>query len=333
MKIPSSLAAVTAAWISLLEGVEAHTFINSVYVNGVDTGSFNGIRIPGYTGPPPSGSPNWPVKDVESMDMRCNRLGDHQVPYTIPVKPGDNITMEWRRAFRNASDQIITGAPVHQGPVMVYLTPDPPTENSFVKIFEKGKYAQGQRTGAAGKWATSNELMDKKGMLDVRIPKGLKAGFYLLRAELIALHLADASWKKDSHRGAEFYIDCIQLEVQGDGDVELPEGVGFPGAYEPEGPGIVYDVFCSVEDIATTAPCPTVYPIPGPTVWSGAWPETTPVKVGSMKGADMATSWDTWIIDSVVTSASAGNVLGSSTYQAQWSTTYHTPTSTPTPTA
>ncbi|KAI0886624.1 glycosyl hydrolase family 61-domain-containing protein [Annulohypoxylon maeteangense] len=338
MKVPSSLAAVAAASISLLEGVQAHTFIHSVYVNGVDQGTFNGIRVPGYVGGPPNGAANHPVKDLESMDMRCSRMGDQQVPYTIQVRPGDNITMEWRHAARRAGDRIINGAPAHKGPVMVYLTPDPPTNNSFVKIWEQGKISQSPTPGpgpkGTGRWAMSDEILDKRGLLDARIPKDLKAGFYLLRAELIALHLADASWKEDKHRGAEFYIDCLQLEVLGDGEVELPEGVGFPGAYDWKDPGILYDVFCSVEDpLPTPVPCPTTYQIPGPPVWTGAWPETTQVKVGEMKGPINATSWDTWIIDSVVTSASAGRVLGSATYQQQWSTTYHTPMPTPMPTS
>jgi hypothetical protein len=43
----------------------------------------------------------------------------------------------------------------------------------------------------------------------VVIPKELEDGQYILRHELIALHLAD---KKNN---AEFYTSCIQLEVTG----------------------------------------------------------------------------------------------------------------------
>jgi hypothetical protein len=66
-----------------------------VFVNGVDQGTFQGIRIPAYNGAPPSGYANSPVKDLTSIDMRCNVLGDHQVPHTIQVAPGDNLTLDW----------------------------------------------------------------------------------------------------------------------------------------------------------------------------------------------------------------------------------------------
>ena len=65
---------------------------------------------------------------------------------------------------------------------------------------------------------------------------------YLIRAEMIALHEGDVSYTVNPRRGAQFYPDCVQIEVTGDGDVELPEGVSFPGAYSHEDPGVVHNV-------------------------------------------------------------------------------------------
>lgn len=65
---------------------------------------------------------------------------------------------------------------------------------------------------------------------------------YLIRAELIGLHEGDVSYKANPVRGAQFYPDCVQIEVTGDGTVELPEGVSFPGAYSYEDPGVVHNV-------------------------------------------------------------------------------------------
>jgi hypothetical protein len=65
---------------------------------------------------------------------------------------------------------------------------------------------------------------------------------YLIRAELIALHEADVSYTSNPRRGAQFYPDCVQIEVTGNGTVELPKGVGFPGAYAYEDPGVVHNV-------------------------------------------------------------------------------------------
>jgi len=100
---------------------------------------------------------------------------------------------------------------------------------------------------------------------------------------------------------------------------------------------ICKQVYCSTETAkpkTSTTPCVTNYVIPGPTVWSGAWPETTPISVGPIKGVTTATAWSTWIgTDSVVTSATYSDVksqtiVGTSKYTASWSDAYATPTAT-----
>ena len=65
---------------------------------------------------------------------------------------------------------------------------------------------------------------------------------YLIRAELIALHEADARYDTVPRRGAQFYPNCVQIEVIGDGTVELPSGVSFPGAYKYSDPGVHHNV-------------------------------------------------------------------------------------------
>ncbi len=40
----------------------------------------------------------------------------------------------------------------------------------------------------------------------------------------------------------QIYISCIQLEIVGNGTLQLPEGVPFPGAYQYTDPGIVFNV-------------------------------------------------------------------------------------------
>lgn len=319
---------VAAVALTNIELALAHTFIWGVWVNGVDQGTFRGSRVPAYNGPPPRGYANSPVKDVNSIDIRCNVMGDHQNPYTIKVQPGDNLTLDWKHNNRTNADDIIDFS--HHGPILAYLSPDPPTENSFVKIFEKGKYEQPSTPFSPGKWAISSELKANNGLMNVRIPAGLKAGHYLLRAELIALHEGDAMFDVNPRRGAQFYPNCVQLEVVGDGAVELPKGVSFPGAYKFSDPGILHDVYCSTKTTSLKVPCTSTYQIPGPTVWSGAWPDTTWVDVGPRSGPATATPWSRWITNSVVTSATivggSAKVIGTSTYQAEWSTTYATPT-------
>lgn len=146
-----------------------------VFVNGVDQGTFRGIRTPAYNGAPPSGYANSPVKDLDSIDLRCNVLGDRQNGYTIQVEPGDNLTFDWHHDKRTAADDVIASS--HHGPGLVYISPDPPTEEgSFVKIWEKGLYELGTAPFAPGKWATTADIAANHGHMNVRIPAGLKPG-------------------------------------------------------------------------------------------------------------------------------------------------------------
>ncbi|KAH9881197.1 hypothetical protein J1614_001692 [Plenodomus biglobosus] len=311
----------------------AHTFIWGVYVNGVDQGTFKGIRIPAYNGQHGKGGyNNGPVKDLDSIDLRCNVLGDIQAHDTIKVAPGDNLTFDWHHDFRNDTDDVIASS--HHGPSLVYISPDPPTENSFVKLWHSGKY-ESNPFPQPGEWSATSDIAKNFGHMNARIPKDLKPGYYLIRAEIIALHEADVSYKANPRRGAQFYADCVQIQVTGNGTVALPDGVSFPGAYSYEDPGVVHNVYCSTETAkpkSSTTPCATDYIIPGPTVWSGAWPETTAVSVGPVKGVTTATPWSTWIgSSSVLTSVvfsdvKSQSVVGSEMYTPTWSAVYSTPT-------
>lgn len=66
----------------------------------------------------------------------------------------------------------------------------------------------------------------------VKIPASLKAGEYLLRHEILGLHVAG------TRMGAQFYPSCVQMVVSGSGSTSLPNGVGLPGAYNPDDPGV-----------------------------------------------------------------------------------------------
>ncbi|KAI1139352.1 hypothetical protein F5Y05DRAFT_381707 [Hypoxylon sp. FL0543] len=112
----------------------------------------------------------------------------------MPMDPSKSPVVEWHHDERTATDDIIVSS--HQGPAMVYLSPDPPTDNSF------GKFAEGEGPPAPGKWATTADISANGGSMSVRIPKGLKAGFYLIRAEMVGLHQADVRYLKNLICGA-----------------------------------------------------------------------------------------------------------------------------------
>jgi cellulase len=91
--------------LSLLRGAYAHTFIWGAFVNGEDQGLFRGIRVPAYNGAPGGGGyNNSPVKNLTSIDMRCNVMGDIQSPDTIRLAPGDVLTLDWCGSIMTALD-------------------------------------------------------------------------------------------------------------------------------------------------------------------------------------------------------------------------------------
>lgn len=78
----------------------------------------------------------------------------------------------------------------------------------------------------------SDKLATNGANWTVKIPSSLKAGEYLLRHEILGLHVAGQKM------GAQFYPSCAQIVVSGGGSSELPTGVALPGAYNPEDPGV-----------------------------------------------------------------------------------------------
>ncbi|TDL24173.1 hypothetical protein BD410DRAFT_767332 [Rickenella mellea] len=260
----------------LAQSVRAHTTVWSVWVNGVDQGSGKGIRHPAYNGPPlatnppfgtNSGFANGPVRDLSKIEMRCNVMGDIPAPDTIKVKPGDTVTLEWHHNNRTVADDIVDTS--HKGPGIVYLSPDPPVGDSWVKI-------QQEAETTPGNWYTGGRLNARKGKQDVVIPQNLAPGFYLLRGELLALHESDVAHTANLNRGIQIYIACIQLQVTGTGTLKLPTGVTFPGAYQEDTPGIVYNLYISTAG--------QHYTIPGPPVWTAAAPSPTAPAYGPPVG-------------------------------------------------
>jgi hypothetical protein len=88
--------------------------------------------------------------------------------------------------------------------------------------------------------------------LDIATPKSLKPGKYLLRHEMINLEAGPA----------QFFPNCIQLDITGDGN-SIPgesELVAFPGAYDQVSPPFqwfkstchVADMVLSLQDEETS---------------------------------------------------------------------------------
>lgn len=75
--------------------------------------------------------------------------------------------------------------------------------------------------------------------VETKIPSTLPSGNYLLRVEHIALHAAA------QEGGAQIYIQCAQLKVEGGSSGGKAPGplVKFPGAYSKTDPGIKFQLY------------------------------------------------------------------------------------------
>ena len=104
---------------------------------------------------------------------------------------------------------------------------------------------------ASGEWAVT-KLIANQGLQDIPIPACLEDGQYLLRAEIIALHGAS------SPGGAQFYMECAQLQVEGGAGGAAPATISFPGEYSSSDPGITVNIYGDLPS----------YEIPGPEVFA-----------------------------------------------------------------
>ncbi|KAJ1719655.1 hypothetical protein LPJ53_005623 [Coemansia erecta] len=165
------------------------------------------------------------------------------------VKSGDDVMIEWRYGTSLSSPVIEEH---HIGPCLFYMASVPKGNATpqWFKIAQDG-YSNDQ-------WCVS-KLIANNGIQNVTIPENLKAGNYLLRAEVIGLQLAGELYGTSTTAGAQFYMNCVHLTVTGNGKV-VPSGEGlfsFPSdTYLATSPGIYYK-----------ETDPTKYQFPGPAVY------------------------------------------------------------------
>ncbi|TRM67478.1 glycoside hydrolase [Schizophyllum amplum] len=214
-----------------------------IWINGKDQGQDVALRIP------PN---NNPVTDVTSRDLTCNVGGTSGAGVsTVEIPAGANITFEWHQHAQRTGEDPISGG--HKGPVQVYVAKAPSEAASFdgqgavwTKI-----YSSGLLNPTSQQWAT-DVINSNNGKHSVTIPASLPAGNYLLRAEIIALHVAQ------SYPGAQFYIGCAQVKITGGGSAS-PSKISIPGTYKSTDPGITVNIYNNLQS----------YTAPGGAVWSG----------------------------------------------------------------
>jgi hypothetical protein len=268
MRITGSLALA-----ALASSASAHTIF--VSLNGGAVG--DGVRVPTYDGvsrplnvklstKQPS-DPTQPIQDVASSDIVCNG-GPNPTKKTntvITVQAGSTATLTWRHTLTSGPGEVIDAS--HKGPVMAYLkkVSDAKTDSGIGSGWFKVKHPFKMRQARTrltclhqiaedafdgSKWGV-DRLIANKGVQTITIPKCIAPGQYLLRGELIALHGASSS------KGAQFYMECAQVNIVGGSADKTPASVSLPGAYKASDTGILYNLYSGQKTY--TAPGPSVF--------------------------------------------------------------------------
>ncbi|KAH0579350.1 Cellulose-growth-specific protein [Termitomyces sp. J132] len=226
--IPSILLPVAFATSAL-----AHGFVSRITVDG---------KV--YKGNTPNGDENpsiirlisttSPVKGATNPDVNCGSGAPHPATDVGNAMPGSKLEFTW-----DAGDG--ENWPHNTGPLMTYMASCGSTTcDKFDSTKAKWFKIDQQGRNASGDWIQADIMAGQP--VRVTLPDTLAPGNYLIRHEIIALHLAT------SMGGAEFYPSCSQFTVGGSqtGAPTDKELVSFPGAYSDSDPGIFDpDVFNS----------------------------------------------------------------------------------------
>lgn len=210
-----SKAAIAATLLTTAGQVSAHQTFTQFWVNDQTPGFQKAMRLP------PNNSP---IVDMTSADMACNTNGN-KVPSgvsTFPAKEGDTITAGW-------------SASAHPGPISHFLYGPVDDASSATGVGTWVKINEANQTD--GVWATvimNNAMKDGQMNHSFQLPTGLQSGEYLLRSEILALHVSQ------SPGGGQFYMGCAQLKITGTGTAPCGPTVQIPGdpSYNASSPAI-----------------------------------------------------------------------------------------------
>lgn len=264
-----SLTALLTVAASAIQLVSAHGFVSGVKVNGVWTAGADPVWYYYPTGQSPAtagwNSLNQDLGFVEPANFGTADIACHKSATAgqnvINVNAGETITFFWN-----------TWPDSHKGPILNYIAPYNgmmPSSMLHVRCESMGLIfgVLGQTTGGSLVWSkisqssivsgttwVTDTLIASNYSTSTTIPRNLKAGNYVIRHEIIALHGAQ------NDNGAQAYPQCLNLKVGGSGTVAPSSGTVGSSLYTRSESGIMFNLYTSY----------TTYPYPGPTVWTGA---------------------------------------------------------------
>ncbi|KAF2664489.1 hypothetical protein BT63DRAFT_378963 [Microthyrium microscopicum] len=210
-----------------------------------------------------------PVIDAMSPDISCRNSATAPALKAV-ARAGAQIEFKWTKWMDS-----------HKGPILTYMGPWDGTQKAqeipFFKIQQTG-YDPKTRT-----WA-SDTFMKQNQTWTAQIPSDIEPGLYVLRHELMALHVAEKgspTSRGTPLSGAQFYPICFSIQVTGDGTV-TPDGVKFPGGYKYSDPGLLTNIYNMTGN----------YSFPGPAVYQGKYdapqgPAPVVTETGALKPAEV----------------------------------------------
>ncbi|KAL2269009.1 hypothetical protein VTJ83DRAFT_3855 [Remersonia thermophila] len=238
-----TLLGIAAAALALAGAASAHAQVFGLRINGRHQGDgrFRYLRSP---------ETNAPVRwsQVGRPELVCNQMRGRPTPPApafARAAAGDRVAFRWYHADPDPARDAHAGLdPSHLGVLVTWIaayTDGPGAGARWTKIHEDGWDAA---RGGGPRAARSS-------------PAAAGPGRYLVRQEIIALHMAD---RPGPGRGPEFYPSCAQLEVAGSGTAAPPQRFDINQGYSKNHTGLWWNAYVGKND---------EYRMPGPPVWTG----------------------------------------------------------------
>ncbi|KAG6907780.1 hypothetical protein DXG01_007387 [Tephrocybe rancida] len=252
--------------LALATSALAHGFVAKITIDGTS-----------YQGNVPNGKEDpsiirlidttSPTKGATNPAVNCGP-GAGPAALVADAQPGSQLEFTWDSG--NGGNW-----PHNTGPMLNYMASCGSTtcdkfDSTKAKWFKIGQ--QGKKPN--GDWVQADVMAGAPAT--VTIPKTLAPGNYMIRHEIIALHLAT------SEGGAEWYPSCAQLKVGGSqtGAPTASELVSLPGAYSDTDPGI-FDPSVFDRQASYTFPGPNIAAFVGASAGNNDSPTTTASSAGS----------------------------------------------------
>ncbi|KAI0740487.1 glycosyl hydrolase family 61-domain-containing protein [Earliella scabrosa] len=210
----------------------AHGYVSKVVINGKEYKGNPPGETDGFESPIRRITSFDPLYGADNMGLTCGRDA-RKAALVVDAEPGSTISFLWI-ANEDLHDSK-PNWPHNVGPIITYMASCGKTsckdfEASGAKWF---KIAEAGKKKGSADWA-QKDLMSRRPYI-MTLPTNIAPGEYLIRNEVIGLHLAE------KRRMAEFYPSCTQVRITGNGDgaPRSDETVTFPGTgYHDDDPGL-----------------------------------------------------------------------------------------------